>query len=436
MKPAQNLVEAIHRFSPQPIQFGVDSTNESFYVERVDDPLSDLRVQLINCADSTDKTLLAGHRGSGKSTELNRLAADPAIAERFEVIRFSVRDALELTDVGHVDLLLTLVARTYQGLTERGIALGLAGSTVKALERWQGAVTERMNELVKGSAADLAVGGEGVGVLSAFFGRIGGRLRYERTTREVTRQTIEPRIGEFIDNLKSFFLDVRMALQPEGRELLILVEDLDKLPDIEQAEALFHDRGPYLSDPPVRIVYTVPIALHYSKKFAQVAGRFGESVFLPNVRLVSHQAGDEPWEPGRETMREFVRRRMDASLIEPAALEHAIDLGGGLFQQTQRLMQKAATKAVGQRRAVLDVGLVDEAASDLRAELERQLSRDDIELLREVQNTNRASTEQASLDLLHYLHLVEYRNSDRWCAVNPLLEPTLERWTSDDEAGR
>lgn len=433
MRPAHTLVEAIHRFSPQPIEFGVNSKNEELYVQRVDDPLSDLRVQLINCPDSVDKTLLAGHRGSGKSTELNRLAADPAIAERFEVIRFSVREALELTDIGHVDLLLTLVARTYQGLTERGIGLELTAPTVKALERWQSAVTERMDQRVSGSAADLSLGGEGTGVLGAFFGRIGGRLRYEHTTRELTRETIEPRIGEFIDNLKSFFLDVSIALHKEGRKLLILVEDLDKLPDIERAEALFHDRGPYLSDPPVRIVYTVPIALHYSKKFAQVAGRFGESVFLPNVRLVSHQAGDEPYEPGRDTMRKFVHKRMEASLIEADALERAVDLGGGLFQQTQRLMQKAATKAVGHKHEMLDLDLIEEAASDLRAELERQLSRDDIELLRDVQKTSRASTEQASLDLLHYLHLVEYRNSDRWCAVNPLLEPTLERWKPEGD---
>jgi hypothetical protein len=426
MQKATTLVDAIHRFSPQPIKFGVDSTNESFYVERRDDPLGELRVQLTSSPTAIDKTLLAGHRGSGKSTELNALAVDPKVKRLYEVVGFSVKDSLELGDVDHVDLLFTLVSRTYQALSAQE-PLSLRSETVAALEGWRSRVVERMEEVSKGASADLAVGND-IKAPLGFLGKLGVRLRYEKSTREVTRQVIAPRISEFLGHVNDFFIDAQTALRGEGKQLLLLIEDLDKLPDVRKAESLFLDTGHYLADPPVRIVYTVPIALHYSKKFPQIAGLVGESVLVPNVRLVSNDDGRQRWNEGHEMMRAFVSQRMDLSLIEDDALAHAIELGGGLFRQMQRLLQKACTKAVGRTLARLTKDVVRDSGADLRAELERGLARSDIGILHEVHATRQASSDEATLELLHSLHLFEYRNHERWCDVNPLLLPTLERW--------
>lgn len=428
MEKAVTLIEAINRFSPQPIEFGLSSKNQSFYVQRPDDPLGDLRVHLLNSPEGIDKTLVAGHRGTGKSTELNRLASAAEIQERYEIVSFSVKDALELSDVDHVDLLFTMVAKTYDALSSDDAPLKLKDSTVASLQGWGSRVVEKMEEVAKGSGVDLSVGADAKG-LAGFFGSFGTRLRYEKTTRESTRQVIKPRIGEFLGHVRDFFIDVQLALKEhKGKRLLLIIEDLDKLPNVSEAEELFSDTGPYLTSPPVRIVYTVPIALHYSKTFAQIAGRFGQSFLVPNVRLVSHDDGYQAYPAGVETMRGFVEHRMGLSLVDDGALSEAVELGGGLFQQMQRLMQKACTKAVGRKLERLGPAEVKEAASDLRAELERGLEREDIRILHEVRQTKQASADEATLALLHFLHLVEYRNSERWCDVNPLLLPTLERW--------
>jgi hypothetical protein len=155
---------------------------------------------------------------------------------------------------------------------------------------------------------------------------------------------------------------------------------------------------------------------------------FGESVLVPNVRLVSNDDGQLRWAPGHATMRAFVAHRMDLSLISEDALGLAIELGGGLFRQMQRLVQKACTKAVGRKMVALAKTEVQAAAADLRAELERGLAREDIGILHQVHATRQASSDEATLELLHFLHLFEYRNHERWCDVNPLLLPTLERW--------
>jgi hypothetical protein len=78
-----------------------------------------------------------------------------------------------------------------------------------------------------------------------------------------------------------------------------------------------------------------------------------------------------------------------------------------------------------ERLASIDI---EESAAELRAELERPLTREHISILHEVHATKQASAEGATLDLLHHLRLMEYRNGERWCDVNPLLLPTLRRW--------
>lgn len=314
MERAQTLTEAIRTFSPEPIQFGVNSRNEAFYVHRPDDPPAEFRVQLHTAPRNSAKTYLAGHRGTGKSTELNRLAADQATRKHYEIVHFSVDDVLELTDVDHVDLLVALVARTYTELSTAEESLSLSEGTVEALEAWRERVVEQLEERSTGAGAGLAAA-SGVG-LPSFFARITGRLRYEHTTREVTRRVIEPRIGEFLGHVEDFFLDVQRGLDEQGKRLLV---------------------------------------------------------------------------------------------------------------QMQRLLQKACTEAVARDLPSLDLDVVRAAAADLRAELERQLTREDYEILEAVHRSHEASADEATRSLLHSLHLVEYRNTDRWCDVNPLLEWTLER---------
>lgn len=132
--------------------------------------------------------------------------------------------------------------------------------------------------------------------------------------------------------------------------------------------------------------------------------------------------------PGIETLRAFVEHRMELSLVEEDALRESIELSGGLFQQLRRLIYNACHTAVGRKAQRLSRADVQDAASELRAELERPLTREHIAILHEVHATKQASAEGAALDLLHHLRLMEYCNGERWCDVNPLLLPTLKRW--------
>lgn len=420
---ATDLANALGAFAPAALEFG--GGEHPFYVNRDDEPLREIRTWLLR-QQGPAKFLLAGHRGSGKSTELNRLAARPEIQARYAVVKFSVLRVLDLVDLDYIDLLFQSAAITFNRLVSTAsepIALGL--DVLDLLDRWRRTVSERIADSVQSAGTAVEAGG-GLEILKAFFARFQGRLQVEHTTRKITRETIEPRLSDFLKTLDLFYGEIDLALAKRGQRLLLIIEDLDKIPDVEKARMLFSEKGAYLTQPPCSVIYTVPIAIHYDPEFQGIASTFGHSIFLPNIPL--RQRNGKPYVRGRKLMKGFVERRIATDLIEPAALLAAVAASGGVLQQIQRLMEKACLRALGFERETISKDDVQHAARDLQFELERGLASQHYDLLDEVARTGKAPADPQTLRLLHALHLIEYRNDERWCQVNPLLVSTLKSW--------
>lgn len=84
-------------------------------------------------------TLFCGHRGSGKSTELRRLAAHLEDPKRFEVIFLDVVQSLDTNNLQYADVYLALAGALVERLEER--ALTLDPAHLSRLEAW---FTERV----------------------------------------------------------------------------------------------------------------------------------------------------------------------------------------------------------------------------------------------------------------------------------------------------
>lgn len=433
MKKALTLDAAIDAFDPGPLPF--DEGRPAFYVDRPDDPLGGLRV-LLTKSSGHASYLLTGHCGSGKSTELNRLAADPEIRRRFEIVAFSVQDVLDLNQVGHIELLIACVAGTLRQLDSLDETLKLPEDTLRRLEGWKNSVTETLSEDAHGSEAEAGVG-LNTGLLSLFFVKLSGRLKVEHSTRTKVREVLDPRFSEFLSTLKSLFQDVGQALwKARSRRLLLIVEDLDKIPLADSAEKLFMEAGGYLAQLPCTAIYTHPIALRYSKHATQITGPFRQQYFVPAIaiREPDGTTGTEEARRGRKTLQDALLARLDAELISEAALDLAVERSGGMFQQLQRLLENSVVEAVATGGAGVDVAEIEAGCRVLRSQLEPMLRDDDLPILDRVARTHEASSDPATQDLLHSLHLLEY-NGQRWCDMNPLLRPILERWRERQDAG-
>ena len=403
---ATTLDEAWSNFDPlTPLPSG-----SPFYVQRKGDPLRALIRALLRVHMAAPKYFFSGHRGSGKSTELNRLLSHPDIQAKYFTVGFSVKEVCDPNNLSHVDVLLALGARIFLDFTERGGKL--PEQYLRELEGWKGRTVERLN--AKGATFETGAGFDiGQFFLSALL-----KIRTEHSTRQIIREEIEPRLSELIRIIN----DITIAVQARTRlPVLVVIDDLDK-PPLDQARAIFHDAFTAITQPICAVVYTVPVAVFFSKAFTTIREH---CFFLPNVKL--HPKGHpEQHDPvGYETMREFVFRRMDEALIEPQALDTAIALSGGVFREMAFIMQLAASHAAEQDSPRIREADVRKAESRIRSDFRRILNEEDRRLLREVQATNEMQNVEKLAPLFHILAAIEYTNDENWCDVHPALRPLL-----------
>jgi len=403
---AYNLDEAWSNFDPlTPLP-----TGSPFYVHRPGNPIRALGSALTRRHVEPPKFFFSGHRGSGKSTELNRLIGMPEIHEKFFPVYFSVRKVCDVYNVDYIDVLLAMGAQIFLQYVDTGGKL--PDQLLKELENWKNATVEQFEE-------EGAVFATGAGFdLKAFFVSALAKIQTEHSTRKIIRKVLEPQLSDLIARINEIAISIQAATK---RQVLVVIDDLDK-PPLEQARRIFQDAYSAIVSPICAIVYTVPVALFYSKSFAAIRE---QCFFLPNVKI--HHKGDPKSrdEEGYQVMREFIFKRLDESLIEPEALDAAVELSGGIFRELAFVMQLSISHALEHGTSRIEKEDVRQAETRIRSDFRRILTSRDYELLREVRDTNEMRNVDELGDLLHILAVMEYTNDENWCDVHPALRPLL-----------
>lgn len=405
---ADNLDLAWSNFDP----FFTLPANCPFHVEREDKPLDRLKRALMRQHRQSPKYFFSGHRGCGKSTELNRLAADDEIKERFFVVKYSVKEVCDVNNLDYIDILFSIGAQLYIHYIDAGKEL--RPELIKELDSWKNSIIEK--EETVSTSAEASIESK----IRAFFISILAKIKVEGTTKETIRQKIEPKLTELIDKINLIIADIQGK---ESKNVLVLIDDLDK-PSLEQATNIFYNNYTAITQPSCFIVYTVPISIYFTSEFTVLK----ESMFfLPNIKLHPKDDKNTMDEKGYELMRTFVFNRMKPELIEPDALNHAIKIGAGVFRETARVMQIAADSAIEHGRSCIINEDVNRAEGEIRGDFKRQLTTEDYDILREICNINEMRGIEKIGKLLHNLCVLEYVNGEPWCDVHPVLEELLKK---------
>ena len=413
---AETLDDTWANFEPD---FSLPS-GSPFYVERPGHPLGQLRFALLARWHTPPKYFLSGHRGCGKSTELNRLVADPRIQGRYWPVTFSVREVLDVGNLDYLDVLFAVGAQLFAQYVKGGGKLdkGLLGE----LEEWRNRVEER----VKAKGASLETGA-GLDLMQFFLGAL-LRLKTEHTTRVTVRQVLEPQLSELIEKIN---LIATVIHAREKKPPLLLIDDLDK-PSLEQSHKLFVDNLGPLTQLAFPIIYTIPSGLFYTRDFT--AGTLRESrFFLPNVKL--HPKGDRNQRDpaGWETMRQFFTKRAQPNLITTQALNEAITASGGLFREMCHLIRFSVYYASADKRQRIELPDVTRAAGEIRNDFRRVLGHRERTLLRQVQAINELREPDEIAPLLHMLAVLEYANGGNWIDIHPVLNQLLDETKIHDQ---
>ncbi|MBA5941938.1 MAG: AAA family ATPase [Methanophagales archaeon] len=403
---AENLDLAWTNFDP----FFTLPASCPFHVEREGKPLDKLIRALLRQHRQSPKYFFSGHRGCGKSTELNRLVDNEKIREKFFIVKYSVKDECDVNNLNYVDVLFSMGAQLYIQYIDAGKKV--EPKLLEELKSWGHSIELEVEE-TKSAEATAEAG------MKAIFVSLLAKIRSESTTRETIRKQIEPELSVLIDKINLIIADIEGK---EKKNVLVIIDDLDK-PSLKQAKAIFYNNFTAITQPACHIVYTVPISIFFTSESTPIRDT---KFLLPNIKLHTKNDRNTISERGYELMRMFVYKRMKKELIEPEALDLAIKMSGGVFREGARIMQIAADNAIEKERKCISIEDVARAEREIRSDFMRILESEDYNILNEISKSNEIRGIENKGHLLHNLSLLEYTNEESWVDIHPTLEELLK----------
>lgn len=427
--PAVDLDDVVYLFDPiSPL--GAETADDpegelrDFYVERDAQIGEDIK-RLLGAdirRNKPVKLLFTGHRGSGKSTELNYLY--PALAEKFFVVKVQMRRE---TDVHYVDVLVKAAMNLLrEGQARDVLAKSFPQKLTEALEQLSLFVERSIFGAVTMSD-QTAVPTEFTAKLKFFEAEFESKFDLNPTLRQQIRRTSEQHINEVVSHINLLADAIRRYDKP----VLFIFEDTDRL-DNKVAHELFFGHGNSLTAFRASAIFVTDISLRYADLFTTLKSHFQDCLTLPSIKL--QRRNGEPYETGRNLLRQIVSRRIQYGLLDYDALESLVKASGGHLRSLTTLTRNAALIAAARQSAKIELADAQRAASRLRGDFIAILESKEYPLLKARAHDKWLNSDRETETLLEKLALLEYANDDRWCDVHPTLRDEVEARTFEPPA--
>ena len=424
LKKANIVIEIPNAFSARPLDG--DNLN-NFYVDTIKERTADPYRSPIDdiydvCTFPSDDHifLLMGHTGCGKSTELNKLAM------KLRDDGYKVKIVKCLDDLGnsplYTDLLILMGEALFQ-IAEEIDCTFESELGKQILEFWNTEIVKNTVEREE-YAIDTASGIEMASpsifekIFKAFISIKAG-IKLQQTDSKEYKQKIERR-SEHWYNAIARISDL-ITEQLDGRQPIIMFEDLDKLDRVNQNIVwdMFSIHADNLCNFSFPVVYTFPISMSYSPRYGTLSGYYIEKI-LPMIEL-KHSNGS-PCPEGFSVIKKIVEDRADLSLIEEQTLELMIEKTGGSLRDLFSVIREAAIRAGRRKSGRIDLEDANAALNVLKASLARRIEVKDYDFLKNIINGNKRNIEDREklLEMLTGSIVLEY-NGNRWQDVHPLV---------------
>ncbi|MDI6736364.1 MAG: AAA family ATPase [bacterium] len=398
---AESLEDAWYNFDPDltlPIPEG-----QAFYVERGKHSLSRLKSNLLR-AKQPKKYFVCGHKGSGKSTELNYLAADEELPKRFKIVHFSLNETCDYTTLTYIDLPVAIALQLREHLDS-----SLSKGWKEELDQWFMTVTKEIDK-EEGYDAQVEAGAK------AFLAGFKFKLKTGTTWRSHMKKVIEPKLKHLLELLDHAATEIKSK---EKKDLLIIIDNIEKADDAKVKE-IIRENYASLMQTDIFIIYTLPISL-----------RGDREIVIPRDQLYSipcikyfNKGQRNKFTDGKDLLIEFIDKRMSLDLIEEKAQEEAIRLSGGVFRELARVMQIAIDLVLeADRDKILLEDLVN-ARHEIVKSYQPMLRPKDYELMYQIAQSNDWLDEVEFM--LQHLIVLEYENDSLWLDVRYALLQFLE----------
>ena len=455
--PAQSLATAYKTLDPRPLLDRV--ALEAFYRDSVTqfrgmDCVQRMRLGLERAWTAQRyKAFLMGHSGVGKSTELTRLLGLPLVESRFRSIRLSVVEDLDPVGFKPFDVLLVMmhevVRRTAEPCAEGGAGKPPADRLLQRVLDWfaqERRLVERRTEVGAEAKAGAGLDGDSVWAkMLGIFASVRGEMKYASTRKTEVVEYRLSQLSSLIDAANALMDECnRLQVAADGREWLFVIEDFDKAGVARRAtEDFFITYANVIRGLRCHLVFTLPIALGYSSKEAQLPLPQQQKFCIPDTMVFHRDLS--PHDEARAALRTVLEARVAPNLFAPGQLDRLIVASGGNLRDLFSMTSSACDRALLDSRDRVEASDVDQAIRELTTTYERRLGdspfddelspegrgvayEDKVRLmLRIYRGEEEAKVPNAVLYALLRSRAVQEFNGERWFGLHPVVVDILAK---------
>ncbi|BAZ70091.1 MAG: AAA family ATPase [Pelatocladus maniniholoensis HA4357-MV3] len=423
-----NLYNAFNPFEPLP-------AGDPKYVDcqevRGDADILDELGNRMQLANQKTCQLYSGHRGSGKSTELQRLK-NYLQNRQFYVVYFAAdEEDIQSEDTQYTDILLACTRRLLKDLH--------TFANPDPILNW---LKKRWQDLKDLAQTEMEFESMEVEAQLAQFAKLTANLRNIPNLRQEIRKKIDPESLTLIKVLNEFLADAKKKLPTGYTKLALIVDNLDRMVLVKEGdstnyEEVFFNRSEQLKALDCHLIYTAPISLLYSKRAPDIRDTYGECLILPMIMV--RTLNGEIYQPGLKKVEEVISKRVrqiapELSLEKdvfdsPNTLERLCLMSGGHIRNLLLLTQDAIART---KELPITENAVRRAITQARDTYRRAVEDNQWNILAEVSHFKQIRNDDQYRSLMYNRCLLEYRYLDDqremqcWYDIHPLIQGIAE----------
>ena len=366
---------------------------------------------------------LAGMRGSGKTSELAKITAKLHNPQCFFCVTCNLDQGLDMNDMEYMDILIFQLERLFEEMNAQRIAFDPA--IITSLQHW---FTERIREvntaIKREGGIEVEIEAKTPSILS-FLGltaKLKGSMSGSKETANIVRTVLRTNFTEFARKFNEFVETVNLAIRDRGlaQELLFVVDGLEKTATVDIRKKIVLEESNRIRLIKAHTIFTLPIELMAQR---QLLISFSTVVSFPFVKI--REKNGAIVEEAVKRFETFIDKRIDSALFEDReTIRETILYGGGSPRDLLRILEYANLYADEDAGKITRQDL-EKAIKKLAAETAQYLSKEDLEILKELKAANDANLpipfDTAWQDLLEKLIVFEY-NDGTYKRVNPIVE--------------
>lgn len=421
MKYRYPVKNKFHARSVTELDFEIDPMDSDVYVNldlvRGKDYIEEIKFNLNidedalrTTTDNFIKIIFSGHRGSGKTVELQRFQKYIDDPVRYFSIFIRIEKELEVGSFQPEDLFVILMIKLIAKIHEAGIEFD--SGYIKEIQReWlsETTIVKELQDSFKIDVSSEVAAGASFFVFLKLKSALKAVFSSESKTLKTIRETIKKNPKYLIDKFNAVLADLRMTLDTNnlGKDILFILDGTEKIPYRIYRE-LFCENSYLIRSINANMVFSVPINSYFDIR-GNPSSDFFQTYTLPMIPITNESA---------PVLKQIITKRIDAdAFLEDEALDFCIQKSGGCIRQLLRIVNKSLIVGRGVK---ITKEIAEKGVNELGRAMIEQFDSEHLSLLKQNQYH---SADSKVLDLLFSLAVLKYNGGRE---INPLIKNYID----------